>query len=46
MTGVLLGPRGNVSVLVNVVGGLVWGGRIDVAGGADALGVLVVAASD
>jgi hypothetical protein len=38
----VLEPRGNVSALVNVVGGLVWGGRFDVAGGAEELGVLGV----
>jgi hypothetical protein len=43
VAGVLLGPKGNVSALVNVVGGLVWGGRFDVAWDANALGVLGVA---
>lgn len=41
---VVLGPRGNVSALVNVVGRLVWGGTFDVAGGAEELGVLGVSA--
>jgi hypothetical protein len=38
----VLGPRGNVSAMVNVVGGLVWEGRFDVAGEAEELGVLGV----
>jgi hypothetical protein len=29
----VLGPRGNISAMVNVVSGLVWGRRFDVAGG-------------
>lgn len=41
VTGVL-GPRGNISALVNVVGGITWGGGFDVARGEEALGVLGV----